>query len=267
MNFDFGSSLTAFLCEASSLFNIRGYVSDDGLIHPLETDSKVLAALFELATKKRLRELARKHGYKLETPLEQNYYPDFTLTRESDDGAVLFRAAVDVKTTYVEAPHDAFKYTLGSYTGCIHPSRSTKNCHYPYETYQEHWVVGFVYERVVRACADHSLYALAELGGVPLPLKNVRHFVQEKWRIAGDKPGSGNTSNIGSIEGSLAAFERGQGVFVSDAEFLAYWRHYGDKTYRNVAEFRAWLLSQPEGFVSAQVLAGAQRLTRQLGLF
>jgi hypothetical protein len=267
MTFDFGASLTAFLGDASSLFNIRGYVRDDGLIHPLETDSKVLAALFELATKKRLRELAKKHGLTLETPPEQNYYPDFTLTREAEDGSVLFRAAVDVKTTYVDAPHDAFKYTLGSYTGCIHPARSTKNCHYPYETYHQHWVVGFVYERAARECAADALYAPDELADVPLPLKNVRHFVQEKWRVAGDKPGSGNTSNIGSITGSLGAFVRGQGVFASDAEFLAYWRNYEEKNFRNVDEFRAWSLTAPTGLVSASVLDGARRMTRQLGLF
>ena len=54
--------------------------------------------------------------------------------------------------------------------------------------------------------------------------------MQEKWRIAGDKAGSGNTTNIGSISGMLADFQQGNGVFQSESEFLAYWR--GIRTYR-----------------------------------
>jgi len=46
------------------------------------------------------------------------------------------------------------------------------------------------------------VYALKDLGG-PLPLEAVDVFVQEKWRISGDHAVSGNTTNIGSINGSL----------------------------------------------------------------
>ena len=68
--------------------------------------------------------------------------------------------------------------------------------------------------------------------------------MQEKWQIAGDKAGSGNTANIGSISGTITDFQRGRGVFQSESEFLAYWRGYGRTAqersglYRNIAEFR-----------------------------
>jgi len=67
--------------------------------------------------------------------------------------------------------------------------------------------------------------------------------MQEKWRIAGDRPGSGNTANIGSIRGRLSDFQEGNGLFRSEAEFLAYWRGYGttarERRYRNIEGFRA----------------------------
>jgi hypothetical protein len=68
--------------------------------------------------------------------------------------------------------------------------------------------------------------------------------MQEKWRISGGRAGSGNTTNIGSISGTLDDFRQGNGVFQSEAEFLAYWRGYGrtaaerPRLYRNVGEFR-----------------------------
>jgi len=68
--------------------------------------------------------------------------------------------------------------------------------------------------------------------------------MQEKWRIAGDKAGSGNTANIGSIGGAIADFEEGKGVFRSESEFLEYWRGYGrdaatrSMAYSNISEFR-----------------------------
>ena len=61
---------------------------------------------------------------------------------------------------------------------------------------------------------------------IPLPFDNVRVFMQEKWRIAGDKVGSGNTANIGSINGTIEDFIEGKSAFTSEEEFLQYWRGY-----------------------------------------
>ena len=69
--------------------------------------------------------------------------------------------------------------------------------------------------------------------------------MQEKWRIAGDKAGSGNTANIGSINWTIEDFIEGKGAFASEEEFLQYWRGYRrtgaerNKAYSNLAEFRA----------------------------
>lgn len=68
--------------------------------------------------------------------------------------------------------------------------------------------------------------------------------MQEKWKIAGDKSGSGNTNNIGSINGTIYDFINGKGIFESDAEFLKYWQGYKPTarerraSYSNIQEFR-----------------------------
>lgn len=57
---------------------------------------------------------------------------------------------------------------------------------------------------------------------------NFVFFATEKWRIASDKGGSGNTANIGSIK-SIPDILAGNGVFALAGEsyFDEYWANYG----------------------------------------
>ncbi|MXY63222.1 MAG: hypothetical protein F4Y87_07385 [Synechococcus sp. SB0665_bin_28] len=63
--------------------------------------------------------------------------------------------------------------------------------------------------------------------------------------MAGDRAGSGNTANIGSIDGTITELSSGNGVFDSEAEFLEYWRGYERtererrSSYSNIHEFRS----------------------------
>jgi len=51
--------------------------------------------------------------------------------------------------------------------------------------------------------------------------------VQEKYKIAGKTPGSGNTTNIGSISSNtIRDFKEGNSGFSSKHEFDEYWRKY-----------------------------------------
>ena len=112
----------------------------------------------------------------------------------------------------------------------------------------EHWVIGYVYERVAKKkSAAHSTFSVDCLNDMPLPYKDVRVFVQEKWRIASDRAGSGNTTNIGSIVATLEDFEKGKGPFASEDEYLEYWRNY-ERTapersgkFKNIREYREWV--------------------------
>lgn len=171
----------------------------------------------------------------------QNHYPDFTFHKGCEANG---KIAIDVKTTYRRNDGDRFAYTLGGYTSFIRPGNERKNIVFPFDQYTEHWVIGFVYNRIgtKKAQAEHR-FALDQIADIPLPFENVEVFVQEKWRIASDRAGSGNTTNIGSINGTIDEFRKGNGPFESEDEFLAYWRAYGrtkaDRAeFSNISEFR-----------------------------
>lgn len=230
------------LAEVQNGYSLCGIVDQRGRVYPLGSDTKVIATLFEIVTRQAVIGYADRKGLRLVEPAKQNHYPDFTLMRSDDDRR---KIAIDVKTTYVRKGQTRFRYTLGSYTSYIRSETESKSIVFPYSHYSQHWIVGFVYNRVAKGRnASGRIYTYSTLSQVPVPFDNVRVFMQEKWRIAGDKAGSGNTTNIGSISGTIADFDEGRGMFGSEAEFLEYWRGY-ERTaaarrlaYSNIDEFR-----------------------------
>ncbi len=238
------------LAEVQNGYSLCGVVDRRARVYPLGSDTKVISALFEIVARRAVAAYARSEGLHLVEPSKQNYYPDFTLMRCREDPE---KIALDVKTTYRKAQTDTekifeqrkFSYTLGSYTSYIRPETEGKNIVFPYSQYSEHWVIGFVYERAEgKQGTSARVYSTDELDEVPIPFDDVEVFIQEKWRIAGDKSGSGNTANIGSIIGTIEDFTAGNGVFSSEKEYLSYWRGYKrDRTerklsYSNIQEFR-----------------------------
>jgi len=205
-------------------YTVCGMVDRRGRIYSLSSDTKVISAIFEIITKQSVATYAHKVGLKLHEPSKQNHYLDFTLMKNDKDKS---KIAIDVKTTYIKIREDKFSYTLGSYTSYINPESESKNIAYPYSDYKEHWIIGFVYKRTIeKRTIDPRIYSFDDLGKIRLPFNDVRVFVQEKWKIASNKAGSGNTTNIGSIKGSLPDFIEGKGVFESEQEFLKYWQGY-----------------------------------------
>jgi len=121
------------------------------------------------------------------------------------------KIALDVKTTYRREGQSRFSYTLGSYTRYIHPETESKNIVFPYSQYGQHWIIGFVYRRTEsKRDTSGRIYSFDTLKEIPVPFDDVEVFMQEKWRIAGDRAGSGNTTNIGSITGTIADFSAGR---------------------------------------------------------
>ncbi len=240
---DFKRLFLQKLNQQARAYNICGVVTNDGLVYPLGSDTKVLSTIFELVTRPIIVEIANENGLIFTEPSVQNHYPDFTIMSGESD---MQKIAVDVKTTYVDHADDSFSFTLGSYTSFIRGFGS-KNIVFPFNQYSQHWVVGYVYKRVVaKKSAECRAYNVACLGEIVPPYEQVQVFVQEKWRIASDKAGSGNTTNIGSIRGVLSDFESGNTPFLSEEEFLEYWRNYertaGEREgrFKNIQEFRKW---------------------------
>lgn len=231
------------LAEVQNGYSLCGVVDRRARVYPLGSDTKVISTLFEIVARQAVAAYAESTGLQLIEPTKQNYYPDFTLVRNEEDRE---KIALDVKTTYRREGQSRFGYTLGSYTSYIRPETEGKNIVFPYSQYGEHWIIGFVYKRAEgKRDTSSRIYSFDTLEKIPIPFDNVEVFMQEKWRIAGDRAGSGNTTNIGSISGTIADFSAGNGVFASEEEFLEYWRGYKrtgaerQSSYSNIREFRA----------------------------
>jgi hypothetical protein len=82
-------------------------------------------------------------------------------------------------------------------------------------------------------------------------VKDFTFLLQEKWRVAGELPGSGNTKNIGSIR-DIEALVNGDGPFARHGVevFDDYWMNYltedmaraidSEVPYRNLGEYWTW---------------------------
>ena len=206
-------------------YEICGIVDRARDVYPLGSDTKVLSTIFELISRPAVYAAVQILGYEIVEPKAQNYYPDFTLLHHSEDKK---KIAIDVKTTYRSNKNNTFSYTLGGYTSFIKIGNERKNIVFPFNDYVRHLVIGFVYDRIARKKAGviHK-YTIEQLTDIPLPFENVEFFVQDKWRISSDRAGNGNTTNIGSINGTIDDFRMGNGPFHSEEEFLEYWRSYG----------------------------------------
>ena len=238
---DFKAKFEEKLAEREPSYIVKGVITADDLIYPLGSDTKVLSTIFESIARPLVYSIAADHGLDVWEPRVQNSYPDFTLMENEEDEA---KIAVDVKTTYRDGEHDRVSFTLGGYTSFLRSEN--KNIEFPYSQYAAHWVIGYIYRRWPADQPPAHAYRVDQIDEVPPPYRDVQVFVQEKWRIAGDSAGSGNTTNIGSIRGRLADFEAGNGVFQTYEEYLDYWRNYertaaerADK-FSNVNQYRVW---------------------------
>ncbi len=217
-------------------FIVRGMLGFDDRVYPLGSDTKVLSTIFELFSHPIIEEIAKANDYVVEEA-PQTIYPDFTLSRTAGVGG---KIAIDIKTTY---RRPGILFTLGSYTSFLR--NNTKNILFPYDQYDEHWVIGFVYSR--RDVPAGGISSFEDRGQLIPPYQDVEWFIQEKYKIAGEAPGSGNTANIGSIRSiNLDDFREGRGPFANHGEevFRDYWANFEkdarQRPYRNIPEYLRW---------------------------
>jgi hypothetical protein len=89
--------------------------------------------------------------------------------------------------------------------------------------------LGIIYDRAEGATIDETKpYPIDELHSITSVISNIQFFIAEKWRIASDKGGSGNTANIGSIQ-RIECILSGSGMFSRLGEdwFDDYWMNFG----------------------------------------
>lgn len=227
-------------------FEAYGMLDSKNRIHTFGTDSKIIGRIFEMFTQPVLQEIANENGYILKTPESQTVYPDFILMKNESSKE---KIAIDVKTTYIEKDTSTLKFTLGSFGSYMR--NNTKNIEYSYTDYAKHYVIGFIYKRNGNA-QESLIYDYDDRNKIEFPFYDVKYFIQEKYKIAGDKPGSGNTENIGSISSSnFIDFELGRGPFseLGQDAYDLYWKYYPEyrvkeKNYTSLNEFLVWIQKQ-----------------------
>jgi hypothetical protein len=223
-----------------------GFYAPDGRIYPFGTDTKVISTVFESLLGPLVKDIADQFDYIVEGS-EQTVYPDFTLSQRSRQTK---RIALDVKTTYRKFNNNGqmqqFRYTLGSYTSFLRTPGATKNIKYPYIQYSDHWIIGFLYTRR-EGIEAKVYYHPKEITHLHCPYQDVEFFVQEKYRIVGLTPASGNTTNIGSFPtNNLDDLRQGRGPFAALGKAVCdeYWRNYEKNSqkrqYSSIEQFFLW---------------------------
>ncbi len=200
---------------------VKGLIDIYHRVYPMTTDTKMVAKVFEMMLLPLLYQFATKHGLRLETPSQQNFYPDITFLAPNNN----LKFAVDIKTTYRISDTQINGMTLGAFTGYFRNRESAKNTKYPYGEYAGHYVLGVVYSR-----HEHEFTApipLSELDTLASVIYDFAFFVQPKYRVASALPGSGNTKNIGSIN-NLSDLIHGRGSVAQRGESVYddYWMNY-----------------------------------------
>ncbi|WP_069470862.1 EcoRV family type II restriction endonuclease [Candidatus Marithrix sp. Canyon 246] len=231
---EFVNGLQEHISTDDGQWTIKGFIDVFQNIYTISSDTKIVSKILEIHLFPKIMNFARQHGYKLVLAEHQNYYPDISFVK-ADDETIKF--AVDFKTTYriPDKPFLCNGFTLGSHGKYFQDRNSTKNIQFPYSSYSGHFCLGIIYNRVDGSTIDETKpYKLSELTSISSVVRDFRLFVAEKWLIASDKSGSGNTANIGSIN-NIKDLINENGMFSKLGEhwFDDYWMNYGKITIQD----------------------------------
>ena len=222
------STLSNYASTESGEWTIKGFIDTHKEIYTISSDTKVVSKILEIHLFPRILEFAEEQGFNVVLADHQNYYPDISFVSKMDQSV---KFAVDFKTTYrnPRRPWLCNGFTLGSHGRYFTDRTSTKNIQFPYGSYLAHFCLGVIYDRLEANRIDETrAWAIADLDSINSVISNLQFFVVEKWRIASDKRGSGNTANIGSIQ-RITDIVSGNGMFANLGEgwFDDYWMNYG----------------------------------------
>ena len=225
----FVRSLTSYVSTPDGQWAIKGFIDIYKNIYTISSDTKIVSKILELHIFPQLVSFANSNGFEIELASCQNYYPDLTFIWRKDPSVIF---ALDLKTTYRNPSNNEIcnGFTLGSHGKYFRDRSSTKNIQHPYADYSGHFCLGIIYDRVENneVMAETKVERIDNLEKMVSVVKNFQFFVEEKWKIASDKGGSGNTANIGSIK-NIKDIITGNGTFAQYGEeiFDDYWINFG----------------------------------------
>lgn len=246
---EFVGGLSDYTQTEDGQWSVKGFIDTFKNVYTVSGDTKIVSKIIEIHLFPKILEFAQRHSYKVVLAEHQNWYPDLSFVHASDPS---IKFAIDIKTTYrtPEYPGHCNGFTLGSHGEYFVNRDSTKNIQFPYREYLAHICLGVIYSRTDNDKIDETkIFQVNELGeisdqsisvgarsvikvdrlqAIPSVVKDFLFFVREKWEIASDSSGSGNTANIGSIT-YIEDILNGNGVFKNLGEkwFDDYWMNYG----------------------------------------
>jgi len=231
---EFAATLRQQVSMEDGQWAVKGFIDCFRNVYTISTDTKIVSKILEIHLFPKILAFAEAHDFAIVLAEHQNYYPDISFIARNDES---IRFAVDLKTTYrlPDKPWLCNGFTLGSHGQYFQDRASGKNIQFPYGSYHGHFCLGVIYDRAAGATIDETRpYPLEKLHAIPSVITNIQFFAAEKWRIAGDKGGSGNTANIGSIQ-RIEDILTGNGMFVGLGEdwFDDYWMNFGRITVKD----------------------------------
>jgi hypothetical protein len=246
---DFVRGLGEYVSAEDGQWTVKGFIDIFKNIYTISSDTKIVSKILEIHLFPKILQFAQDNGYSIVLAEHQNWYPDLSFVKKSDQTV---KFAVDLKTTYRDPdfPGHVNGFTLGSHGAYFKERTSTKNIQFPYADYSGHFCLGIIYTRTdakdldetevvhVKELQDdgepahrYRVTTVDNLRSIASVVRDFQFFVCEKWRLASDKQGSGNTANIGSIT-CIQDILAGNGVFARLGEewFDEYWMNYGVTT-------------------------------------
>ncbi len=255
---EFSNNLKKFVLELKDYvssddgsWTIKGFIDIYKNIYTISPDTKIVSKILETHIFPLILKFAEENDYKIILAEKQNYYPDLTFIYKNNDDV---KFALDLKTTYRRNDKTA-GFTLGSHGGYFKERNKDKNIQFPYNQYLGHYCLGIIYSKIDYSdkLGETEIYRVKELNeckeefrnsfnkkrirtvdklvSLTSIIKDFDFFVAEKWKIASDSRGSGNTANIGSIK-DIKDLKNENGVFSNLGEewFDEYWMNYGEAT-------------------------------------
>lgn len=247
----FSDKLEKYVSTENGDWSVKGFIDVYKNIYTISSDTKIVSKILEIHIFPQILQFAEEIGYKIILAEHQNYYPDLTFINKENEEV---KFAVDIKTTYRKKSGVA-SFTLGSHGGYFKERDKKKNIQFPYSEYLGHYCLGIIYTRtdLGEDMFDTEIYQVKELQeeyetpskkvgerevttvrnlkSITSVIKDFDFFAAEKWKIASDKQGSGNTANIGATL-DLNDLRNESGVFSQLGEewFDEYWMNYGIAT-------------------------------------
>lgn len=247
----FADKLKKYVSNDTGDWTVKGFIDVYKNIYTISSDTKIVSKILEIHIFPQILEFAENIGCKIILAEKQNWYPDLTFIHKENEQV---KFALDIKTTFRRNQKTA-GFTLGSHGGYFKEREKNKNIQFPYSQYLGHYCLGVIYTRVdfedntketeiyqvkdlqelhekaIIKVGEREVTTVKNLKSITSVIKDFDFFAAEKWKIASDGQGSGNTANIGSII-DIEDLRNGNGIFSKLGEkwFDEYWINYGFAT-------------------------------------